>query len=108
MAKPVSTSAHKKKWRIRDEMVFDTIMQMVQENPEKHIRPEDIAMTLRKEQWQELLKRVRLFVRKLALEGHVHIMRKGAVADPDDFKGIYRVMAGPNAAQYVPQMPEDA
>lgn len=107
MAKPISTSVHKKKWRIRDEMVYDTIMTLVLAQPDKLVRPEDIAMALRKEQWQELLKRVRLFVRKLALDGYVNIMRKGAVADPDDFKGVYRVTAGPNAASYTQRMPKE-
>lgn len=107
MAKPVSTSVHKKKWRIRDEMIYDTIMEMVQVDPEKLVRPEQIAMQIRKDDWQELLKRIRLFVRKLALEGYINIIRKGEIADPDDFKGVYRVTAGPSATGYQPRMPQE-
>ena len=105
--KPQSTSAHKKKWRIRDEFIYDTIMRMVLADRAKALRPEDIAMQVRKEDWQDLLKRIRLFARKLATEGYVDIIRKGKIADPDDFRGVYRVRSAENAPPYTPRMPSE-
>lgn len=102
MAKPQP----KKKRRIRDELIFDTIMQMVNTNPEKAVRPQDIAMRLVEDDWQDFLKRIRLFARQLAYEGYVNIIRKGKVADPDDFRGVYKIGAGENAAQYAARMPD--
>lgn len=102
MAKPKPT----KKPKFRDELIYDTIMEMVNVDSEKTVRPGEIAMTLYKEDWQSLLKRIRMFARKLAHEEYVHIIRKGDVVDPDDFRGVYRVKAGTNAADYVPRMPE--
>ena len=106
MAKPKSTSSHVKKWRIRDEMIYDGIMELVQINTEKAVRPEDIAMHIYKDDWQSLLKRIRMFARKLAHEGYIEIIRKNAVADPDDFRGVYRVRASATASDYVTRMPE--
>lgn len=101
MAKPQP----KKKWRIRDELIFDTIMQMVNVDAEKAVRPQDIAIMIQPDDWQNLLKRVRLFARQLAHDGYVHIMRKGKIADPDDFRGVYRIQATDDAANYIPRMP---
>ncbi len=104
MAKPQPT---KKKWRIRDELIFDTIMEMVNADPEKGVRPQDIAMQIQPDDWQDLLKRVRLFGRQLAHDGYVNIMRKGKVADPDDFRGVYRIQAADGASEYVARMPNE-
>lgn len=108
MAKPESTSNRKKKWRIRDEFIYDTIMQLVLADREKALRPEDIAMHIRKDDWQGLLKRIRIFVRKLAVEGYIDIIRKGKIADPDDFRGIYRVRSAADAPTYTPRAPQGA
>ncbi|MGB1250971.1 MAG: DUF3253 domain-containing protein [Candidatus Promineifilaceae bacterium] len=108
MTKPQSTSSYvKRPRRISDERVYDTIVEMVRANPEKAIRPEDVARSLRDREWQGLLKRIRLFVAKLASDGYVAIMRKGRIADPDDFKGVYRIVAGENTTAYVARMPQE-
>jgi hypothetical protein len=81
-----------RKFRISDEAVFETILQMCTAAwPDETVRPEDIAMTLHPEEWQALTKRIRLAVKQLAEAGHIQILRKGKPADPDDFKGVYRL-----------------
>ncbi len=100
-------SSQKRKWRIRDEMIYDTIMEMVLTDPQKMVRPEDIAIAVRRDNWQDLLKRIRLFAGKLGEAGYVDVMRKGAVADPTNFKGVYRLRAGQHSAEYRPKMPAD-
>jgi len=81
-----------RKVRISDEAVFETILQLCAAAwPDETVRPEEIAMTLHEAEWQALTKRIRLAVKQLAEAGHVQILRKGKPADPDDFKGVYRV-----------------
>jgi len=90
------TSARKKR-KISDEAVVETILQLcTAAGPEGQVKPEDVAMELYPEEWQSLLKRVRLSARQLAEAGHIFILRKGEVADPDDFKGIYRLRIHPD------------
>lgn len=81
-----------RKFRISDEAVFETILQMCAAAwPDETVRPEDIAMTLHPLEWQGLTKRIRLAVKQLAEAGHIQILRKGKPAEPDDFKGVYRL-----------------
>ena len=81
-----------RKFRISDEAVIETILQLCAASwPDETVRPEEIAMTLHEQEWQALTKRIRLAVKQLAEAGHVQILRKGKPADPDDFKGVYRV-----------------
>lgn len=88
--------SRKKKGRISDEMVVEMILQLcAAEGEEGQIRPEDVAMELKPEDWQSLLKRIRLTSRQLAEMKHIHILRKGKPADPDDFKGVYRLRIRP-------------
>jgi len=82
----------KKKKRISDELVVETIIQLcAAEGHEGKVRPEDVAFELYPEDWQSLLKRVRLLARQLAEAGHIEILRKGEPVDPNDFKGVYRL-----------------
>lgn len=81
-----------KKKRISDEAVRETILQMcAAAGPENSVRPEDVAMELYPEEWQSLLKRVRLLAKQLAQAGEIVILRKGEPADPEDFKGLVRL-----------------
>lgn len=90
MAKPKSNK------RISDESVVETIIQLcAATGMEGTVRPEDVAMELYPEDWQSLTKRIRLTARQLAEVGHICIMRKGEVADPNDFKGVYRLQIDP-------------
>jgi hypothetical protein len=50
-----------------------------------------VARTFRPENWQQLMGEVRVRTVKLAHAGEITIYRKGKPADPDDFKGIYRL-----------------
>jgi hypothetical protein len=91
---------------IRDELIYDTLMRLALATPDKGVRPEDVAMALRRDEWQALLPRVRIFAAKLAGEGFLDILRKGAPVDPGDFKGIYRIRATEKSADYTPRTPE--
>ena len=91
MAKP------KKKKRISDEVVVETIIQLCAAKGEDgNVRPEDVAMELYPEDWQSLTKRIRLTARQLTEAGHIYIIRKGEIADPNDFKGVYRLQINPH------------
>lgn len=104
--KPQPTTKRKKR-RVRDELIYDTIVTLCAADADKTIRPQDIASAILPDEWQELLKRIKLFGAKLAQQEIIHIIRKGKVADPDDFKGVYKVQAGPNIGNYVPKMPQE-
>lgn len=78
--------------RVSDEEVRETILEQTRAaGLEGKVRPEDVAMALLPHHWQTLTGRIRLTCRQLAHEGKVYILRKGNVADPDDFKGVYRI-----------------
>lgn len=82
----------RKKKRISDELVIETIIQLcAAEGADSKVRPEDVAVELYPEDWQSMLKRVRLLSRQLAEAGHIEILRKGEPVDPNDFKGVYRL-----------------
>lgn len=62
--------------------------------PGKSISPEDAAKDVaasRDVDWHSLLQPVRRAAIRLAREGRLVILRKGKPADPDDFKGVYRL-----------------
>ena len=81
-----------KKWRISDETVYITILQMcAAAGLDGNVRPEDVAMEIQREDWQSILKRVRLFAKQLAQSGDIVILRKGKIADPNDVKGMIRL-----------------
>lgn len=61
---------------------------------EKSICPSDVARALAgsdTEKWGPLMQPVRRVAVRLALEGRVAILRKGKPADPNAFKGVYRI-----------------
>lgn len=59
--------------------------------PGKSVSPEDVAKALDAEGWRRLLPQVRSTVVGLARAGKVVITRHGKPADPDSFKGVYRL-----------------
>lgn len=61
--------------------------------PGKSISPEDVAKAVDPEGWRRLLSHVRSTARGLARQGLVVITRHGKPADPEDFKGVYRLKA---------------
>lgn len=92
MAKP----DEKKPRRVSDEEITETILALCREaGTEGRVRPEDIAMVILPDHWQTLTGRIRILSRQLAHAGRVLILRKGQPADPDDFKGVYRLRITP-------------
>lgn len=72
-----------------------TILDLVHAlEPGKTIAPADAAQQMAgrsSEAWGPLMQPLRRIVVRLAKEGRIVIYRKGAPADPDDFKGLYRL-----------------
>ena len=66
--------------------------------PGKSIAPEDVARAVDPEGWRRLLGHVRATARGLARQGRLVITRHGKPADPEKFKGVYRLRL-PDAAQ---------
>lgn len=87
----------RKKRKISDEEVRETILQLCREaGADKAVAPAAVAQALLAEEWQSLLKRIRLTAVQLAEAGQIEILRKGEPADPREFKGLYklRIVAG--------------
>ncbi|WP_374575780.1 DUF3253 domain-containing protein [Phenylobacterium sp.] len=57
----------------------------------KSISPEEAARALDPEGWRRQLGRVRAAAVGLARQGKLVITRHGKPADPDSFKGVYRL-----------------
>jgi hypothetical protein len=57
----------------------------------KSISPEAVARAVEPEGWRRLLSHVRGAAIGLAREGRLVITRHGKPADPDDFKGVWRM-----------------
>lgn len=59
--------------------------------PGKSISPEEVARAVDGEGWRRQLSRVRGTAVGLARAGRLVITRHGKPADPDDFKGVWRM-----------------
>jgi hypothetical protein len=58
----------------------------------KTLSPPELAQQIATEEdWHRLLVPIRRTAVKLALDGRVVIYRKGKPADPNDFRGVYRL-----------------
>jgi hypothetical protein len=70
-----------------------TILRLLGEaGPGRSVGPTDAARALTEGPgWNVLMPAVRRAAIKLALAGEIAILRKGRPADPNDFKGIYRL-----------------
>lgn len=71
-----------------EETIF-TLLAAVE--PGKSITPEDVARTVDLERWRKILPQVRSTAVGLARDGRLVITRHGKPADPDKFKGVYRL-----------------
>jgi hypothetical protein len=60
-------------------------------DPGKSVDPSQIAKALQPERWQRMLGQVRSEAVGLARQGRLVITRHGKPADPDSFKGVYRL-----------------
>jgi hypothetical protein len=77
------------------ETLAETILALASERGAgKTICPSDAARALggpHPDGWGPLMQPVRRVAVSMAREGRVVIYRKGKQADPDDFKGVYRI-----------------
>lgn len=68
------------------------ILDLLAAAPEgKSIDPADVARALQPEQWQRALPRVKEAAKALARAGTIVILRHNKPADPDTFKGVWRM-----------------
>lgn len=68
----------------------------------KSVSPEDVARAVDLAGWRRLLGQVRATAIGLARQRRLVITRHGKPADPDTFKGVYRLRA-PLADEFAPQ-----
>ena len=73
----------------------ETILRLAREcGPDKTFSPSDAAREIagnKSEDWGPLMQPLRRVAVALAKAGRVTIYRKGRPADPEDFKGVYRI-----------------
>jgi hypothetical protein len=68
--------------------IFDLLGKLA---PGKSVSPEEVARAVEPERWRRLMGHVRGTAIGLARQGRLVITRHGKPADPDDFKGVYRL-----------------
>ena len=73
-----------------DEMIFKLLEQVP---PGKSVSPEEVARAVDPEGWRRLLGHVRAVARGLARQEKLVILRHNKPADPDTFKGVWRMRA---------------
>ena len=72
--------------------IEDAILALLAETPPgKSIDPANVAKQLQPERWQRILGQVRSTAVGMARAGQVVILRHNKPADPDSFKGVYRL-----------------
>ena len=59
--------------------------------PVKSASSEEVARAAGQERWQRLTGHVRATARGLARQGRIVVTRHGKPADPENFKGVYRL-----------------
>lgn len=78
-----------------EDAIEETMLRLVAERgPGRTICPSEVARALagpHPENWSPLMPPVRRVAVRLAKAGRLAILRKGRRADPDDFRGIYRL-----------------
>jgi hypothetical protein len=68
--------------------IFDLL---AKQPPGKSISPEDVARLVEPDAWRRLLGHVRATAIGLARQGRLVILRHNKPADPDDFRGVWRM-----------------
>jgi hypothetical protein len=68
--------------------IFDLLAKVA---PGKSVSPEEVARAVDPEGWRRLLGHVRAVARGLARQEKLVILRHNKPADPEDFKGVYRL-----------------
>jgi hypothetical protein len=74
--------------------------------PGKSVSPEDVAKAVDAAGWRRKLGKVKPVAVGLARQGRLTITRHGKPADPEKFKGVWR-MRLPLADDQIPQTQED-
>ena len=73
--------------------IFDLLAKLP---PGKSVSPEEVARAVDPEGWRRLLGHVRATAVGLARQNRLVITRHGKPADPEQFKGVYRLrLPGP-------------
>lgn len=93
-----NTPADKTETPRRRSTIEETILELCAERgPDKSICPTDAAKAFAAARgeddlaWRHTLTKVRAAAVGLARQGRLVIYRKGKPADPDDFRGVYRL-----------------
>ena len=68
--------------------IFDLLAKVA---PGKSVSPEEVARAVDPEGWRRVLGHVRAVARGLARQERLVILRHNKPADPEDFKGVYRL-----------------
>jgi hypothetical protein len=68
--------------------IFDLLAKVA---PGKSVSPEEVARAVDPEGWRRLRGHVRAVARGLARQEKLVILRHNKPADPEDFKGVYRL-----------------
>jgi hypothetical protein len=71
-----------------EDVLFDLLGKLP---PGKSVSPEEVARAVDAERWRRVLGEVRSEAVGLARAGRLVITRHGKPADPDSFKGVYRL-----------------
>jgi hypothetical protein len=72
--------------------IEDAIMALLAQVPAgKSIDPAKVAQAIQPERWQRALGQVRSTAVGMARQGQIVILRHNKPADPDTFKGVYRM-----------------
>jgi hypothetical protein len=80
--------------------IFDLL---AQRPPGKSISPEEVARAVDPDGWRRQLSHVRAAAVALARSGRLVITRHGKPADPDDFRGVWRMrLPAPDAEEARP------
>jgi hypothetical protein len=75
--------------------IFDLLAKAA---PGKSVSPEEVARAVDPKGWRRLLGYVRAVARGLARQDRLVILRHNKPADPEDFKGVYRLRLPDDAA----------
>ena len=71
-----------------ESVIFDLLGKLA---PGKSVSPEEVARAVEPEGWRRLLSHVRGTAVSLARQGRLVITRHGKPADPDRFRGVWRM-----------------
>jgi hypothetical protein len=83
--------------------IFDLLAKVA---PGKSVSPEEVARAADPEGWRRTLGHVRAVARGLARQEKLVILRHNKPADPDDFKGVYRLRLPTSGDVVAPDDPD--